>query len=320
MRRTRASLTAVAAVAAVVLAACGTADTTGGGGASGGGAAAGSEEAARNGTADGAARGGTLNILGTSDVDFLDPQVTYYSAGYSVIRLLNRQFFDFPADPAKKDTAQPDLAEAASDHGERRRQRGRQDLHDHHQAGRAVEHQPAAPGDGGGCGDRRQAQLQPGPAVRRPAGLPGPHRGLQAVLRRVRRRGPGRAVDQEVHRGDAAAGRRREGRPDGRVHAELARHVLHRHARAAVAVARPGREPQLRAGQHRARQEPDRRTGRTRSTRTSRRSASRCRATRRGRRRPTRSAARSSTRSSSTRRRARSRSSSSCRPARPTPT
>ncbi len=112
MRRTRASLTAVAAVAAVVLAACGTADTTGGGGASGGGAAAGSEEAARNGTADGAARGGTLNILGTSDVDFLDPQVTYYSAGYSVIRLLNRQFFDFPADPAKKDTAQPDIAEA----------------------------------------------------------------------------------------------------------------------------------------------------------------------------------------------------------------
>ena len=31
MRRTRASLTALAAVAAVVLAACGTADTTGGG-------------------------------------------------------------------------------------------------------------------------------------------------------------------------------------------------------------------------------------------------------------------------------------------------
>ena len=112
MRRTRASLTALAAVAAVVLAACGTADTTGGGGASGGGAAAGSEEAVRNGTADGAARGGTLNILGTSDVDFLDPQVTYYSAGYTVIRLLNRQFFDFPADPAKKDTAEPDIAEA----------------------------------------------------------------------------------------------------------------------------------------------------------------------------------------------------------------
>jgi peptide/nickel transport system substrate-binding protein len=87
----------------------GTADTNGGGTTGGG---AGSEESARNGTADGAARGGTLNILGTSDVDFLDPQVTYYSAGYSVIRLLNRQFFDFPADPAKKDTAQPDIAEA----------------------------------------------------------------------------------------------------------------------------------------------------------------------------------------------------------------
>ena len=110
MRRTRASLTALAAVAAVVLAACGTADTNSGG-TSGGAGAAGSEEAVRNGTADGAARGGTLNILGAGDVDFLDPQVTYYSAGYTVIRLLNRQFFDFPADPAKKDTAQPDLAE-----------------------------------------------------------------------------------------------------------------------------------------------------------------------------------------------------------------
>jgi len=76
MGRTRASLTALAAAAAVVLAACGTADTTGGGGESGGGAAAGSEQAARNGTPEGAARGGTLNILGTSDVDFLDPQVT----------------------------------------------------------------------------------------------------------------------------------------------------------------------------------------------------------------------------------------------------
>src|SRR3954449_10703525 len=111
MRRTRTSLTALAAVTAVVLAAWGPADTNGG--ATGGAGAAGSEDASRNGTAEGAARGGTLNILGTSDVDFLDPQVTYYSAGYSVIRLLNRQFFDFPADPAKKSSAQPDLAEQA---------------------------------------------------------------------------------------------------------------------------------------------------------------------------------------------------------------
>jgi peptide/nickel transport system substrate-binding protein len=112
MRRTRASLTAVAAAAAVVLAACGTADTTGGGGTSGaGGGAAGSQEAARNGTADGAARGGTLNILGTSDVDYLDPQVTYYSTGYTVARLYHRELFSYPADIATKDKAVPDLAE-----------------------------------------------------------------------------------------------------------------------------------------------------------------------------------------------------------------
>jgi peptide/nickel transport system substrate-binding protein len=108
MRRTRASLTAIGAAAAIVLAACGTADTNGGG-TSGGGA--GSEEAARNGTADGAARGGILNILGTSDVDYLDPQVTYYSTGYTLARLYHRQLFAYPADPAKKATAAPDLAE-----------------------------------------------------------------------------------------------------------------------------------------------------------------------------------------------------------------
>jgi hypothetical protein len=67
MRRTGASMTAIAAAAAIVLGACGTADTNGGGPSGSGGA--GSEEAARNGTVDGAARGGTLNILGTSDVD-----------------------------------------------------------------------------------------------------------------------------------------------------------------------------------------------------------------------------------------------------------
>jgi peptide/nickel transport system substrate-binding protein len=111
MRRTSASMTAIAAAAAIVLGACGTADTNGGGPSGSGGA--GSEEAARNGTVDGAARGGTLNILGTSDVDYLDPQITYYTTGYTLARLYHRQLFDHPADPAKKNTVVPDLAEQA---------------------------------------------------------------------------------------------------------------------------------------------------------------------------------------------------------------
>ena len=109
MRRTRASLIAMATSAALVIAACGTADTSGGG--AGGAGGAGSEQLARNGTADGAVKGGTLNILGTSDVDYLDPNVTYYSTGYTVARLIHRQLFANPADPATKASAQPDLAE-----------------------------------------------------------------------------------------------------------------------------------------------------------------------------------------------------------------
>jgi peptide/nickel transport system substrate-binding protein len=109
MRRSRASLVAMVASAAVVLAACGTADTSGGG--TSGGAAAGSEALARNGSADGAVKGGTLNILGAGDVDYVDPNITYYSAGYVLARLYARQLFANPADPATKGTVVPDLAE-----------------------------------------------------------------------------------------------------------------------------------------------------------------------------------------------------------------
>jgi peptide/nickel transport system substrate-binding protein len=109
MRRSRAARTAIAAAAAVVLAACGTADTSGGGTSGGGGA--GSEELARNGTADGAVKGGTLNILGAGDADYIDPNITYYSVGYTVARLYSRQLFTNPADPVKKTTVVPDLAE-----------------------------------------------------------------------------------------------------------------------------------------------------------------------------------------------------------------
>jgi peptide/nickel transport system substrate-binding protein len=65
----------------------------------------------RNGTAEGAVKGGTLNLLGAGDVDYLDPNVTYYSAGYVVSRLYSRQLFATSADPATKNPVVPDLAE-----------------------------------------------------------------------------------------------------------------------------------------------------------------------------------------------------------------
>lgn len=57
-----------------------------------------------------AVRGGTLNVLGAGDVDYMDPNVSYYSTGYSTLRLWSRQLLTFPAVGGKTTTAVPDLA------------------------------------------------------------------------------------------------------------------------------------------------------------------------------------------------------------------
>jgi peptide/nickel transport system substrate-binding protein len=56
-------------------------------------------------------QGGTLNVLGVGDVDFLDPNVSYYSVGYSVFRLISRQLYTYPAITGKTTTNVADLAE-----------------------------------------------------------------------------------------------------------------------------------------------------------------------------------------------------------------
>jgi peptide/nickel transport system substrate-binding protein len=58
-----------------------------------------------------AVRGGTLNILGTSDVDYMDPNISYYSLGYLNLRMWSRQLFSYPAEEGKTTTAVPDVAE-----------------------------------------------------------------------------------------------------------------------------------------------------------------------------------------------------------------
>ena len=55
-------------------------------------------------------RGGTLNLLGSGDVDYMDPNLSYYSLGYLALRGWSRQPYTYPADPQKSTTAVPDLA------------------------------------------------------------------------------------------------------------------------------------------------------------------------------------------------------------------
>ena len=49
-------------------------------------------------------------MLGVGDVDFMDPNLSYYSGGYLALRLWSRQLVTFPAIAGKATTVVPDLA------------------------------------------------------------------------------------------------------------------------------------------------------------------------------------------------------------------
>jgi peptide/nickel transport system substrate-binding protein len=57
-----------------------------------------------------AVTGGTLNMLGTGDIDYMDPNISYFSIGYIGLRIWTRQLFSNPAVEGKTTTAAPDLA------------------------------------------------------------------------------------------------------------------------------------------------------------------------------------------------------------------
>lgn len=57
-------------------------------------------------------RGGTLNMLGVGDVDFMDPNISYYSIGNLGQRPWIRGLYAYPAVPGKVTTPAPDLATA----------------------------------------------------------------------------------------------------------------------------------------------------------------------------------------------------------------
>ncbi|OFE17564.1 hypothetical protein BA895_15015 [Humibacillus sp. DSM 29435] len=56
-------------------------------------------------------KGGTLNMLGAGDVDYMDPNISYYSVGYLALREWSRQLFTYPAVNGQTTTPVPDLAE-----------------------------------------------------------------------------------------------------------------------------------------------------------------------------------------------------------------
>jgi peptide/nickel transport system substrate-binding protein len=89
MARRRLAAVSLAAVATLALAAC----SSGGGSVSGSG-----------GTAATPVTGGTLNMLGAGDVDYMDPNISYYSVGYLNLRMWGRQLFTYPADPGSDNT------------------------------------------------------------------------------------------------------------------------------------------------------------------------------------------------------------------------
>ncbi|HEY6798216.1 MAG TPA: ABC transporter substrate-binding protein [Kineosporiaceae bacterium] len=98
-RSGRRAMALLSAAAVVALAAC-----SGGGS---GGTGATSSPSKSEGTP---VKGGTLNMLGSGDVDYMDPNITYYTAGYEVFRLVSRTPYTYPAVAGQTEKSVPDLA------------------------------------------------------------------------------------------------------------------------------------------------------------------------------------------------------------------
>lgn len=58
-------------------------------------------------------KGGTLTMLGTGDVDYMDPNVTYYTTGYLAMRMISRQLYTYPAVHGQTTNVVADLATGA---------------------------------------------------------------------------------------------------------------------------------------------------------------------------------------------------------------
>jgi peptide/nickel transport system substrate-binding protein len=106
--RTRGSLAvACLAVLAMTVAACG--GSTKSNGTTGGVSANSGLQAVNPGTGS-PQKGGTLNMLGVGDVDYMDYNASYYTIGYLVQRMWLRTLYAYPATPGKVTQITPDLA------------------------------------------------------------------------------------------------------------------------------------------------------------------------------------------------------------------
>ena len=311
--RTQGRLTAVAAIGAVALATAGAAGC--GGRREHGNPGGGAAPAAASRSA-----GGTLNMLGAGDVDYMDPNISYYSLGYLGIRHVEPAAVHLPgrraarrprpsrtSPPRSRPRANGGISATARPTRSRIRPR------------REVEHLARTPGDGAGRRARRQAHVQPGPAVRRHARTtPTSSRAIQTFCDGFAKAGNTRAGDRRTTwtTTDLPGVKAKD---DLTVVFKLTQpgHLLHGHADHDGLLAGPEGVRRLRPGQPGARAAHGlRRSLPGRVLRRRRRSIIFTRNPAWDAPRATRSARRTSTRSSSTRRSPRTRSSSSCRPAR----
>ena len=181
-KRSRAFASGVGLVAvASVIAACSCKLVIGGSGTASGSTSLSSGTQGLNPGSGTPQKGGTLNMLGVGDVDYMGYEHQLLHDRLPGQRPWIRGLYAYPAVPGKTTTTAPDLATAAADDQQRR-----QDLHDDHPHRRDVEHLAGPPGHRGRRGARAQACVQPGAAVRWPARLRDADRRVRDLLQRLR--------------------------------------------------------------------------------------------------------------------------------------
>ncbi len=114
-KRSKAFASGVGLVAAAsVIAACSSSGSSSSGGTSGSGSSV-SLSSGTQGINPGSGSpksGGTLNLLGVGDVDYMDPNISYYTIGYLGERMWIRGLYAYPATPGQTTSPAPDLATA----------------------------------------------------------------------------------------------------------------------------------------------------------------------------------------------------------------
>lgn len=112
-RRSKAFASGVGLVAAAsVIAACSSSGSSSGGSGNSGSTSLSSGTQGINPGSGSPKSGGTLNMLGVGDVDFMDPNISYFTIGYLGQRPWMRGLYAYPATPGQTTSPAPDLATA----------------------------------------------------------------------------------------------------------------------------------------------------------------------------------------------------------------